>query len=349
MKFARMLKPLLCSFAIALYSLSAAVHAQELKQTKKLEKVSFSMSSTSMLNLPIYVADVMGYFKNHGIEPNLVQFHKGGATALAAVISGNVNLYIGSTGSAIRAVQSGTDAVIIGTVMSEISLNIVMSAKAAQQRNIVSSTPVKQRIAALKGLKIGITGAGGATHQVIQYALTSVGLDPTRDATLAFVGSGADMLGAMSSGNVDAIVGANPTSDMAILQHQGVLLVNGTTGEYPGLKGMAQLVAVTTHRWANTNPELARRTMTSIQDGQRTIRNPEVTNKARDLVHKKYFSGIDKDVFNSAWKNVIPAFPESPKFSLEQVTRNIDFLNAFSEDKYEVDPARVYSEKYLPQ
>lgn|GEM_PF-724438 len=348
MKISRILTTSLCVLSAALCSPAIVAQAQARTPAKAPEKVSFSMSSTSMLNLPVYVADVMGYFKNHGIEPNFIQFHKGGATALAAVISGNVNLYIGSTGSAIRAVQSGTDAVIIGTVMSEISLNIVMSGKAAQQRHVTADTPVQQRIAALKGLKIGVTGAGGATHQVIQYALKSAGMDPTRDATLAFVGSGADMLGAMSSGNVDAIVGANPTSDMAILQHHGVLLVNGTTGEYPGLKGMAQLVAVTTHRWANKNPELARRTMASVQDGQRAIRNPDVTNQARELVHKKYFSGIDKDVFDSAWKNVIPAFPDSPRFSLEQVTRNIDFLNAFSEDKYEVDAARVYSEKYLP-
>jgi ABC-type nitrate/sulfonate/bicarbonate transport system substrate-binding protein len=156
------------------------------------------------------------------------------------------------------------------------------------------------------------------------------------------------MLGALASGNVDAIVAANPDSDIAIMQHHGVLLMNGTTGEYPGLKGMAQLVAVTTRRWAGKNPDLARRVLASIQDGQKAIHDPKQSQIARELVYKKYFNATDKAIFDIAWNHVTPAFPTSPKFSSDQVARNIKYLNTFSEKKYVIEPTQVYTEAYLP-
>lgn len=341
MKAIRSIFAALC--AAAFLFAGADVQAQD----KASDKVSFAMSSTSMLNLPLYAADVMGYFGKHGIDGEIIKFNKGGSTALAAVISGSTDVYIGATSSAIRAVQNGTDAVIIATVMSEFPLNIVVSKKAAAEHDITAETPIEQRIAALKGMRIGVTGAGSATHQIVQYALSTAGLDPTRDATIAFVGSGADMLAALASGNVDAVVGANPTSDIAVVQQDGMLLVNGTAGEYPGLKGIAHLVAVTTRSWAVKNPDLTRRVVASIHDGQAAIRDPNITEQARDLVHKKYFESIDKKVFDLAWTNVIPAFPESPRFSANEITRNIDFLNAFSEEKYEVDAEKVYTNEYV--
>src|SRR3982074_3151680 len=74
------------------------------------EKVTFASSSTSMLNLPVYVADVLGYFAEQKIEPEIVVFKNGGATALAAVLGGNADVYIRGPSSAPSAANKGAEA-----------------------------------------------------------------------------------------------------------------------------------------------------------------------------------------------------------------------------------------------
>ena len=177
------------------------------------DKIVFTSSSVSMLNLPIYTADVMGYFSEQKIAPEIVVLKTGGATALAAVLSGNANVYIGSPSTALGAANKGADAVVFGAIMTEVALNIVVHKAVAEKAGLTATSPVLDRFRALKGLKIGVTGAGSATHQVAQYALMAAGLNPERDATIVFVNSNEDMSAAYMSKRVDAVVTANPASD----------------------------------------------------------------------------------------------------------------------------------------
>lgn len=315
------------------------------------ETVSFATSSTSMLNLPLYVADVMGHFEENGVKPDIIQFSKGGATALAAVISRNADIYIGSTASAIRAVKSGTDAVIIGAVMTEYSLNVVVSREVAEKNGITADSPLDARLKVLRGLTIGVTGAGSATSQIARYDLASAGYDPDRDARIAYVGSGGSMLGALASGNVNAIIGASPTVDIALVKQGGVTLINGNRGEHPGLKGLPQLSLVTTHSWLKDKPDNARAVVIALTAAMADIHGDDATvATAMEKVRAKYFPDIDKDVFASAWKNVTPAFPVSMAFPADGVQRNIDFLNEFSDEKVSIDAGMtVFTNDYIPK
>ena len=312
------------------------------------EKVTFASSSTSMLNLPVYVADVLGYFAEQKIEPEIVVFKNGGATALAAVLGGNADVYIGAPSSALGAANKGADAMIFGAIMTEVALDLIVQKDVAAKAGLTARSSVAARFRALKGLKIGVTGAGSATHQIAQYALKISGLDPERDATIVFVNSNEDMQAAYMSKRVDALVTANPTS-VAMVKDGSYLLADGAAGDYPTLGGMASLVLVGTNKWLSARPDRATRLLSAIKSAEVAIHDPEVSKKARDLVQAKYFAQLDKEIFAGAWEAVIPAIPIGPRLADDTIQRNVEFLKEFSNQRYTIAPEKVFTNAYQPK
>src|SRR4030081_1071804 len=118
------------------------------------EKIIFASSSTSMLNLPVYMADVLGYFAEQKIEPEIVVFKNGGATALAAVLGGNADVYLGAPSSALGAANKGADAMIFGAIMTEVALDLIAQKDVAAKAGLTGLSSVGLQFRALNGLKI---------------------------------------------------------------------------------------------------------------------------------------------------------------------------------------------------
>ena len=310
------------------------------------DHVSFATASVTMLYLPIYVADVMGYFAQQRVDAEITTFQSG-TTAFAAVLGGSANIYIGAPSTAISAVDRGSDAVIIGAVLTEFALDLVLSKEAAAKRGITASSTLDERLAALRGLNIGVSGPGSGTHQIAQYVLRLAKLDPERDATIVFVGSGPEMLGSMLAGRTDAVVSANPNSDFAAKRYGAVIMFHGAAGGYPGLAGTPNVVLVTTRRWAASAPDRTRRVLEALRLGEVGMKDPAVSDEARDLVHAKYFDQMEKATFDTAWTSVAPAFPSSPALTVEQMSKNLTFLREFSDARYRVAPEKVFTNQYI--
>jgi NitT/TauT family transport system substrate-binding protein len=334
-----MIARVLCATLIAMLWGGSALGAQT--------KVRFTTSSTSMLNLPIYVADVMGYFDEEDITPEIIVFKSGGATALAAILGRNADIYIGAPSTTLSAASRGGDVMAFGAVMTEFALDIVVNPTTAKKLKISPDALIAGRFRALKGMKIGVTGAGSATHQVAQYALRLGGLDAERDATIVFVSSSEDMLAAFRAGRVDAIVGASPGSQQMLLDG-AMILAEGAKGVYPDLVGLAHIVLVASKRWLGDSPDRARRVLRAIGRAQSAIHDAQAGTAARDKVHAKYFAQLDKALFDLSWDSVRSAIPKSPRIADDALLRNLSFVNQYSDQKLSVAPERVYTNEYLP-
>lgn len=312
------------------------------------DTVRFAMPSVGMLYLPVYVADVMGYFDEQNLDAELQVFKAGGGTAMAAVLGGDMDIYVGSTSAALRAIAQGTDAIISGALMTEYASNVVMRGALARERGLTENSTVEERLAALKGANIGVTGAGSGTHQLALYMLTEAGLDPERDATVVFVGGSNEILAAFSRDRIDAFTLSNPTSDKAIQDYDGFLLFNMAAGQLPGVADFLYISVNTTRKWIDSDPDRAKRTMAAIQRAQQAMHDPATTNEARDKVYEAYFSRFDKALFDNAWKSVLPAYPQSPEISKPQLERVVNFLNTFSEKPYEnLDLDKAYTNELI--
>jgi len=297
------------------------------------DRVNFAMPSVGMLYLPVYVADVMGYFEEADIDANLQVFKAGGGTAMAAVLGGDMDVYIGSTSAALRAASKNTNTVIIGAIMTQYASNVVMRGEFAREKGLTADSTIEERLAALEGARIGVTGAGSGTHQLALYMLTEAGLDPERDATVVFVGGGNEILAAFSRGRIDAFTLSNPTSDTAIANYDGYLLFNTAAGQLPALDGHLYISVNSRQGWIDENPDLAKRMMGAIQRAQTAMHDPALTEEIRDRVYDSTFPRVEKALFDQAWTSVLPAYPKSPAITRAQMERVVTFLNRFSENK----------------
>src|SRR5258708_30506381 len=92
-------------------------------EDKAADKIVFTSSSVSMLNLPIYTADVMGYFAAQKIASEIMVLKTGAATALAAVLAGNANVYIRAPSNALRATDKAADTIAFRAIVAKSALH----------------------------------------------------------------------------------------------------------------------------------------------------------------------------------------------------------------------------------
>jgi NitT/TauT family transport system substrate-binding protein len=59
------------------------------------------------------------------------------------------------------------------------------------------------------------------------------------------------------------------------------------------------------------------------------IHNPELTNKARDLIAAKYSEKTDKALFDEVWKTAIPSFPKTVEVNRAMMERIVNFVNEY--------------------
>src|SRR5437588_382761 len=113
------------------------------------EKIIFSIPSRSIAAIDLYVAKERGFFRDEGLDVDIVQIR--GNVAVAAALSGQVHASNG-VGTVIRALER-----------SELPLKILT---VSLKRNLfwLVARPEIKSIANLKGKVLGTTTLGGAQH-----------------------------------------------------------------------------------------------------------------------------------------------------------------------------------------
>jgi NitT/TauT family transport system substrate-binding protein len=159
------------------------------QEKKNLRIVFVSLSWNNQL--PYRIAIAKGYFKDQGLAVEQI-FVRGGPTAIAALVSGNVEFgSIGGAQAPIRSNARGLD------------LQILASLSNYTNYTLLGSKDTKH-IEELRGKIIGVTGAGAYSDFAIRIFLKRHNLDPDRDVTLRAIGGTALRAVALERGVIHA-------------------------------------------------------------------------------------------------------------------------------------------------
>src|SRR5258705_13090529 len=192
--------------------LASLVHAQTLK------KVRLASSSTNVSFLAIYTALHRGFFKDEGIDLEIIFMPAN--LASTAVLNGDVDYNGAVTGTIGAAVQGRPMKVLLFTVAKP--LLFLMG-----QKNIKD---VKQ----LKGKKIAGSSPGGSATLLANQALKQIGLEPGKDVSvLQMSGNAASRYAVLESGVVDASLLSVPENIIAHEKGYNELLFLGDIVEFP--------------------------------------------------------------------------------------------------------------------
>lgn len=146
-----------------------------------LQKVAISYSSSGITSIEFFIAREKGYFKDEGLEPQLVQMSAN--AAIAAGITGDL-AGLSSIGSAIRAVQRGAPLRAVSVSLRRPLFWLI-------------ARPEYKSVKELKGKNMGIVTFGGSQHTAARKLIALGGLDPDKDLTTIQAGEEARQLQAL--------------------------------------------------------------------------------------------------------------------------------------------------------
>ncbi|MCE6076843.1 ABC transporter substrate-binding protein [Agrobacterium vitis] len=281
--------------------------------------------SSGFIYLPIYVARKLGYFENEGISPEFVVFEKGGSEALAALIAGQSQIYIGNPGLQLRAQEKGQAIKSFAAVQTQFGSDLVISAEAAAAVRLDSLKTPQEKAAALRGLKIAVAGPGSLTDLMVKHIARFGGLEPDRDVTIVPIGGGSSMLAAFGQKRIDGYALSAPTSTIGIQELGGRLLFDFAKAEYPPFADFTFYTLIARQDWLSENGDDARKFVRGLWRGLRLMK--EQPDTARDAV-QSFFPKVDKRIFDLAWRQALPAFAADPTIQEAGMKKNFDFLEA---------------------
>jgi NitT/TauT family transport system substrate-binding protein len=214
MKISFAFKLLLALFSIVVSTtMTVDGHAQP-----SLKKVRIGVSETHVGYLPLQVAFHKGYYKDEGIELEIVLMPTN--IINTAALTGQIDINGAVTGTVGAAVQGSPMKLLIVTVGKPLLF-------------LVSRKEIKDP-RELRGKKIAGSSPGGTATVLAKQALSYYGIDPEKDAAvLPMGGSTANRFAAMESGVVDATMLPVPAVIFAKAKGFNELAFMGDIAQFP--------------------------------------------------------------------------------------------------------------------
>jgi NitT/TauT family transport system substrate-binding protein len=200
-------------------SLCAALlpHADAPAQSP-LKKVRLGVAATSVGFLPLYAAYHKGFFRDEGIDLEIILMSLGAANN--AFFKGEIDYSAGLTGVAAAAVRNYPAKILIFTIAKPL-------------QSFVSRKEIKEP-RDLRGKKIAGSSPGGSATIFAYHALRHFGLEPGKDVSVAPIGgSGAGRLAVLEQGLVDASLLSVPENIIALQKGYNELILLGDIVTFP--------------------------------------------------------------------------------------------------------------------
>jgi len=185
------------TFAVTLV-VSPATFAADAKPEKTDVKIAVGGKSF-MIYLPLTLTERLGYFKDAGLNVEIIDFGSG-TKSLQALVGGNVDATTGSFDHTIQMQAKGQP--ILAVVETGRYPGIVLGLVTSKKLDYRSPKD-------LKGLKIGVTAPGSQTNFMVNYILTQNGIKP-EDVSFIGVGGPTTAVAAVKKGEIDALSHADP-------------------------------------------------------------------------------------------------------------------------------------------
>ena len=213
------------------------------------DAVSSEVRSVRVAALPIaetgalWAAIDEGIFEDHGIEVEVVPA-QGGAQAIPALLSGDIQFAIGQPFGPFRADVQDLGVVIIGDYADSLAEGEDVNAVVSLADSGIAGP------ADLAGKRVSVNSLGAAGDVTIMKAVQDAGADPS---TIEFVEVAfPDAQAQLEAGNIDAAWGPDPFMSR-IVDGGGNLVVHPYQATIPGL---TVLTSITTQELIDSDPEL---------------------------------------------------------------------------------------------
>jgi NitT/TauT family transport system substrate-binding protein len=285
----------LVSASLALFSAPAIMRAQG------LVKVKITQPSESLSYMPIYVGRAKDYFKEAGIDLQLV-VTRGDGPDVQALMAKEVEFVATPPHHLYTLYLQNRKLLGVAGILGRCGINMVISKEAAAERGVNENTPFDKKLASLKGLTFGVSTPGSLTYNMGLYYILRTGLKPQVDARVVGTGVGTAALAAMSNKIASASMFPSPTADEAVHRGFAEWLINNTRGQDPDLKEFLHAVIYVRPDYLSESTDLCKRMIGAVVKSSKWIKSAPADEVAKAI--RPYFASLDENVFQSALGNV---------------------------------------------
>lgn len=291
------------------------------------ERIVINQAGPSLTASSIYLAQDLGFFAKQGLDVSFVSTGSG-MKSIVPLVSGAAQFCACIVFHPLQANHSGAaDTRMIAGITTGFGTKIVLRTEVAKRLGLKPDTPIAERVAMLKGLKLGVTELSASTDQALRVVMRTGGLNPERDATIVSLGGLPNLLPAMQNGQVDGVSGSPPVPEQLIREGAAVLLVD-PVHEKVGLLDAALFMAVAADKtYLAAHRDVAERVVAAIVEGQAFLHDQK--DKSRLVLKEKRFPGMPQDAFDAAFDAQYPSYLATPAMSRESVDAAIKLAAQF--------------------
>ncbi len=294
--------------------------------------------------LPLTLAQQLGYFKEGGVDVDIVDV-AGGAKALEAILGGSASVVCGFIDHTIE-MQAQGKSIKMFVLYDRYPGLVLAVTKAGQAKGIKSA-------ADLRGAKIGVTAPGSSTNFFAQYMLAKSGISAD-DASYIGIGTAATAVAAARRGVVDALVNVDPTITILTKSGDAQILADTRTtlgtirvfgGPYPA-GGL-----YTTPAFMERNPKTVQALATASVKALHWIK----THTAEEIADKmpEQFYQSDKALYVASLKENLEMFSLDGRVPLAGLQTITKVLSAFDKqvvaNASRVNPSAAFTNDYVEQ
>ena len=290
----------------------AAEQGASNSQPQELPTATFALTVETLSYGPLFIAVEEDYFKEEGVDLKFVQVD-GGAPAVQALVGGSVQFAALDSGGINQANDKGVDFIGIQSNVNKLTMDLVLSNEAIQRIGIDRSAPIEERLQALKGLTIGITGPGAATDTFTRYYLRQAGLTED-DVKIIAIGGGPSLAAALKQGQIDGFMLSPPQPQIVEADGTGQIFIAASQGDVPDLDIFPYEIMATRRSYAKENPEIVKAVATAISRANNLmLDHPE---EALAVLQRR-FRTVEPDILKSAVEAVTAAVPRDGTMTKE--------------------------------
>jgi len=266
-------KTLLLLSLVTLALIPSPEDAGAAEKSAKLTTVRIGYVSRSILDMPFIIARDRGYFREEGLEPELI-FMKAAQT-IPAMLAGGVDFGT-ATGTAVAAAVSAVDVRVVFALTDKPSFDLIV-------------LPTIANLQQLRGKKLGIT-AFGALAEILARQIFITNKIPPEQVTFLPLGTSDVLYIALKAGTIDATMLQIPQTFLAV--DEGFRKLAAGADVYRAVQGGL----TTTKATINDRPDLVTKMIRATQRSLRLIRTDR--RYAVEFIKGPYLDlGKDRDRF----------------------------------------------------
>ena len=263
-----------------------------------------------------------GFFDQAGVK--VTANSSGRGTNMSALVGASVDVEWGDPGEALNAKKENLAFRTIGQTVGKFGSHVVVKKAVLDKLGVTEASPVAAKVAALKGLRLGDTGPGGAPDNLLRWLAVKGGLNPDRDMRLVPIqGGGPAIIAAMSQGVIDGFCLSSPTSDLAVQRFDCAYLFNMVTNPPPELAQYTYIICNTAEKTLRERRDALVRYVTGLALAMKSIQDDPVKFKAFAIP----FLELDPAIAESAFAGNASMYYKTPLLTEAQFRTNVDFIN----------------------